>query len=407
VTEPEAGAGGAADPVSAGSTSDSSAKAERRGTLIAWVVVGVLFLLALVMFAAVKARRDRIAEERARGRATGKPPMAVVVSEIAPRVVVDRISLPGLVEAWEDVWVSAEVRGVVVSMAVGEGDEVAPGAVLCRLDDRDYTAGVDGARAALELAEAARELAESQLTRSLRLRGEGAVNKADYEAADAAVKQSKARSKQATSALKQADLSLERTVIRAPITGTVSDLSVSVGQLVSSGNPVARIVDLRNVKIVAGIPERDVLAAQELEKADVTIGSLGRTVVGRKSHLGVQTEERARVYRMELAVDNRERLIRPGMFATVDVVRGVRRNAVVVPLYSVIPRKKDKVVFVEEGGVARKRKVELGVLLGREVEVTEGLRPGERLIVIGQRSVEDGDAVEVRELPEGLKELMQ
>jgi RND family efflux transporter MFP subunit len=407
VAEPVVGASSVADPTSAESTLDNRGKRRRRETYVAWAIVGALALSVMIMFVAVRARADRIAEERERGLEAGRPPAEVVVREIEPQEVVDRISLPGVVEAWEDVWVSAEVRGVVVFVAAEKGDEVAPGDILCRLDGRDYEAGVDGARAALELAEAGCELAESQLARITRLRDEGAVNKAEHEAADAAARQSRARRTQARSALKQAELSLARTEIRAPMSGTVSDLSVSVGQLVSSGNPVARIVDLRKVKVVAGIPERDVLAAQKLEEADATIASLGRTFVGRKAYLGVQTGDRARVYRMELAVDNGERLIRPGMFATVDVVRGVRRNAVVVPLYSVVPRKKDKVVFVEEGGIARKREIVLGILLDREVEVTEGLRPGERLIVIGQRSVEDGDAVDVREPPEALKELIR
>lgn len=366
----------------------------------------MLVLVVLGMSVAVRSKGGRVVQERTQGRAAEKPPVDVATRKLRPRVVVDRIKLPGVVAAWEEVWVSAQVGGVVVSLAVQEGDEVEAGAVLCRLDDRDYRATARGARAALDRAEATADLAEKQLSRVTGLHDEGASTGAEYDAALSARKQARAGVEQAKSALRRAELSLERTVLRSPIAGAVSNLPVAVGELVSSGRRVARIVDLRRVRVQVGIPERDVLAARSLEKADVTVDSLGMTFTGEKVYLGVEPEERARVYRMDLAADNPDRLIRPGMFAAAEIVRGVHEDAVVVPLFSVIPREKDKVVFVEEGGVARKRKVELGVFLGREVEVTRGLLPGERLIVVGQRQVEDGDPVKPGKPPEGLSDIM-
>jgi membrane fusion protein (multidrug efflux system) len=172
-------------------------------------------------------------------------------------------------------------------------------------------------------------------------------------------------------------------------------------------------VDLSRVKVAVGIPERDVVAVEKLKEVTLTLSAVpGEVFRGKRTYLGVEPQKGSRTFRLELAVDNAERKIRPGMFATAEVVRAVHRDAIVIPLFSVIPREKDKIVFVEEDGVARRRVVETGLMMGSSIEkakvvITRGLDPGDQLIVIGHRQVEDGQKVRPGPAPEALQKVMQ
>ncbi|MBD3348277.1 MAG: efflux RND transporter periplasmic adaptor subunit, partial [Candidatus Eisenbacteria bacterium] len=231
--------------------------------------------------------------------------------------------------------------------------------------------------------------------------------------AKANLAQAKAGRELARARLAQASLALERTVVTSPISGIVSTVTVEAGELVGPGKAIARVVDIGTVRVAVGIPERDVLAVRDRREFDLSFESVpGRSFRGTRTYLGVEPAERSLAYRLELEVDNSGNLIRPGMFATVTVVRETRRDAVVVPLFSVIPQQDSKIVFVEEDGLARERTVEIGLLMGRHledarVEITKGLVPGDRLILVGHRQVEDGDPVTVSEAPEALKKVMK
>ena len=118
-------------------------------------------------------------------------------------------------------------------------------------------------------------------------------------------------------------------------------------------------------------------------------------VKGRRHFLSRSPETFARLYKLELSVPNPGGRILPGMFARVDVVKDIRTGAIAVPLYAVITRREAKFVFVEHEGKARIRPVKTGVLEGWMLEITEGLSPGEKVIVVGHRSVDEGQDVKV------------
>jgi membrane fusion protein (multidrug efflux system) len=377
------------------------------------IVVGSLFALLLILGGVISAKKRRALAERESEAKAERPAVSVVVIELESQTFVDEVSLPGVVDPWKDVWVAAQVAGIVVGVSVVEGDTVARGAPLCRIDDRDYVAALAGADAGADAANSAVGLAALQFERMAKLRRDGTVGQAEYDAAEAAVRQARASFRQAMAASAGAKLALERTVIRAPMTGFVSRLPATVGILLSPGARVARIVDTTKVRVNIGIPERDLLAVGGQKKVDLTFSAIpDHKYVGKRIYLGIEPEDRSRTYKMQLAIDNRDGALRPGMFAKGRIIRGKPRDAILVPLFAVIPRAKDKIVFVEEDGVARRRIVETGVLQGKKlrearVEITGGLAPGDRLIVVGHRQVEDGDRVTISEMPSALRDLMQ
>jgi membrane fusion protein (multidrug efflux system) len=103
----------------------------------------------------------------------------------------------------------------------------------------------------------------------------------------------------------------------------------------------------------------------------------------------------ARLYTLELELDNSDGRILPDMFVRVEIVKKEIKDSLALPIYSVISRNDENIVYVVDDGVARAHKVSLGLLEGWRIQVTEGLCAGDRVIVVGQRSVNTGDKVNI------------
>ena len=186
---------------------------------------------------------------------------------------------------------------------------------------------------------------------------------------------------------------MSRTKIRAPISGRLNEIEAKIGDWLGVDEPVVQILQLEVVKVSVGIPESDVAAVLDLDEADVILEALdNRKVTGKKIFLSRQPSTTARLYDLELIVQNPDGRIFPGMFARVELVKEVFDEALVIPIYAVITEGDEHFVYVER---AEKRHVNLGVLTGWQVQVTSGLDPGDHVIVDGHRLLDDGQTVEV------------
>lgn len=350
--------------------------------LIPWLVVALIAAFAFNMVGRIQEERTRLAEEKKAALTAEVPAVRVITLTLEPRRLVDKINLPAEVEPRDDLWVRAEVAGQVVKVLVKAGQTVKKGGVLVALDDRDY-------RSRLARIEAAYRLAKLEYDRIAALAEKKVTAKAQLDSVEAQVKDLAAQ-------LSEAQRALGRTAIRAPIGGRLNEVAVNKGDLVGVGQPVAQVLQFGRVKVTVGLPESDVAAVFDLTEAEVIIEALdGRRIEGHKIFLSRQPRTLARLYDLELSVPNPDGHILPGMFARVEVVKKVFEDALALPLYTVITQGEEKFVFVERDGIAEKRFVELGILVGWQVQVIAGLSPGERVIIVGQRFLDDGQAVEV------------
>lgn len=325
---------------------------------------------------------------------TKRLPFPVTVMPLKPRRFVDAVVLPGAVEANKDVSLRAEVRGTLVDRPCEEGQRVKEGQLLVQIDPRDYEDAVEDARAAMVLA-------QSTYDRVQRLTKTGAATQAELDTAQAGLRQAAARKS-------DAERSLERTRIVSPIAGSVDRLNVEVGELIENGALVARVIDASRVKIKIGIPEADVQFVRGLKKVRFHVRAVSdEPFDGEVAYVTLAPAENARVYIMELRVDNPDGRLRPGMIVKADVVRQVVEAAVVAPLFAVMPQDHGYAVYVEERGQARRLLVKLGAFKGQEVLIVQGLELGQRLIVQGQRQIEDGQPVQAVRTVEHVEELMR
>lgn len=361
-------------------------------------VLPVLFLLVLIgviigLSGTIQAEKARMTAEKLAAIATERSPVNVVLLDVVPTTIHDRINLPGVIEPWEKLSVLAKIHGTVIKVEVSEGETVTKGQVIARLDPDDFRIALDSARATFQLA-------TTQHKRLASLFEEGIIAEAEIENLEAQVKTSKA-------ALENAELMLSRCTITAPISGVIRRLDAQEGLLLSVSDPVAEILQIDKVKAVVGIPESDVALVRDIKDVPLTIQALNnKEIVGRSHFLASSPENGARLYRLELVIDNKDHLILPGMFFRAQLVKRVITDTVVVPLFTVIKRQDLQFVYVEENGVARQLPVELGIIEDWRVQVTKGLSPGSRVVVEGHRDIDHGHKLKIVRVIDDLSEAL-
>lgn len=350
--------------------------------LIPWTMVLLILVFAVSMFLKVREESKRLEVAKKAAMKKEIPPVRIITLTLLQNRLEDMISLPAQVEPFKNLWVKAEVAGQVVAVLAEEGRQIKKGQVLVQLDDRDYRSRLARIQANYKLARAdydrMKVLAKQKIT------------------AESKLDEAEARLNDLIAQRREAELALSRTRITAPIGGRLNEVEAKKGNLLAVGQQVAQILQYGTVKVTVGVPESDVAAVFDLNKADVVIEALNnRRVKGRKVFLSRQPRTLARLYDLELQVPNPDGRILPGMFARVELVKEVFDKALAIPLYSVITQGDEKFVYVEKEGIAEKRIVELGVLVGWQVRIKAGLEPGERVIVVGHRVLHNGQAVEV------------
>jgi RND family efflux transporter MFP subunit len=267
------------------------------------------------------------------------------------------------------------------------GALVRAGDPILQVDDRILRSQVDEAAARATLARETWER-RRRLFEDDRVGSELAYLEARYQA------------EQAEAALVSLRERLDRTRVRAPISGILEARPVEVGTMVGVGTPVGRIVQVDPIKILAGVPERFAGFVDNSTRATVTFEALGPEVYSANvRYVGATVNASNRTFEVELVIPNRDRTIKPEMVANVRVVLREREGALVIPQEAVVRVEDGFVTFVarDEGGeiVAELRPVRVGAPQRNEVVVEAGLSVGDRLIVLGQNQVAHGDRVRI------------
>lgn len=316
--------------------------------------------------------------------AGGAPPVRAVAVEVATvravRTSTD-IRAIGSLQSDETVQLAPEIAGRVSEIDFVEGTSVKAGDILVRLDDALARAEVKDAEARLSLAEANNERAR-QLSRTgnvtERSRDEAVTN---LETARAAVELSRTR--------------LEKHLLRAPFDGIAGVRRVSVGAFVAVGTPVVNIEKIDSLKVDFKVPEIHLTAISPGQIVDVTVDAIpGRTFEGKIYAINPQIDVNGRALQVRASIDNTDLLLRPGLFARILIKGAIERDAVVVPESAILPRAGGNFVFRVEQGLARQVRVRLGERSSGQVEVAEGLNPGDVVVTAGQHKLRDGAPVE-------------
>ncbi len=338
------------------------------------------------------------------------PPPAVSVTPAATRQVTETGDLIGRVTAINKVDIVARVPGFIEERYFTEGQQVKTGDLLFRIEQATYRAAVDQQRANLAKAKASEVNAALQLQRGRELLRNQNIPQATVDQREADEAAAKANVLQAEALLQQAEINLGYTEIHSPIDGRVGLANFTVGNLVDpSSGKLATIVSQDPIYVVFQSSERDVLEYKR-RIADYKDGHVTVHIKlpngnpyphpGLTNFLDIQVETGTDTVLVRAQVPNPEGLLLPGGIVGVTVERGVPRSALVVPQSAVLLDQAGRyVLVVDEAKKVELRRVTTSVEQGRDVVVTEGLKPGELVIVEGIQKVRPGQVVTANVVP--------
>jgi RND family efflux transporter MFP subunit len=331
------------------------------------------------------------------GGATGRRQPTVVVRPVSTRDVVYTIESVGTLEAEEEVRIPARVSGPVTKVSFQEGDPVTPQTVLAEIDPARYALEYARAKAGAELATAVLHDAQQAYDQraSLRKQDPGWVSDEELRRYETALERAKADLARATTDLNLAQKNLDDSKVRPPFAGIINAKLVSTGEYVRPEGVIGTIANVRTLKLRFTVPEVD---AGHIEVGQPVRFSVrahpDREFTASIFFVSTTADPATRKVEIKARCDNPDGLLKPGFFTAVQLQAGLHHAAVMVPEEAVIPTEVGFVTYVVDQGVARQRKVEIGLRDRGEVEILKGLQPGEALVVRGGHVIADGIPVQ-------------
>jgi HlyD family secretion protein len=376
--------------------------------------------------------------------------------------IVETVSATGKIQPEVQVKISSMVSGEIIALPVKEGQTVRKGELLCRINPDLYTsglnrtvAGLSGSKASLNQADAQFKEAKAAYERNKTLFDKGIISKSDWDKATASFEVSKAvkeaayyQVQSATATVSEARDNLGRTAIYAPADGTISGLTVELGERVlgtqqMAGTTMMNVANLSNMEVEVDVNENDIVKISIGDQAKVQVDAyLKKEFTGEVTSISnaanaTLTADQVTNFKVKVRINKasyKDLLdgkpasfspFRPGMTATVDIITRTKNNVIAVPISAVVVKtdttavkitdikdeeeeklkpksdKKLECVFVKVGKKAKIRIVKTGIQDDTNIEVIEGLKKGD-LIITGPyttvtKDLQSGDKVKLME----------
>ena len=337
-------------------------------------------LKCLLLATAVVACKD--AESKgAGGPAGGAPPgIPVEVAVAHTDTVVDAIAATGQIEPTQSIELRPELDGRITRIYVREGAMVRQGAPLFQIDPSELSAQV--ARA-----EAERDLARQNLTRTRELLEQRASSQAELERAEAT-----SRSAEATLQILQ--VQLRRSTVRAPFAGVAGERTVSLGDYVTTQSRLISLQTVNPQRATFTVPERYAASLQVGQQVTFRVAALpGREFTGTVDFVDPVVRMPCRTITIKAVVPNATRELQSGMFIEARLATEIRPDAVIIPEDAILPLQGANYVWAIVDGKATRRQVDLGVRTPGFVEARTGIAAGEQVVVGGLERLQEGAPV--------------
>jgi HlyD family secretion protein len=430
------------NPASPSQPAAAPVAAPKKKSKLKWIIIGSVLLLVLLGGGAFLKNK---------GREVGQP---VTVDKAVVRTITQLVTATGKIQPEVEVKISPEVAGEIIALPLKEGAPVKKGDLLVKIKPDTYQAQVEQGEANLVAAKATAVQAKAQLMktqadfkRSEDLFAKQLVSDSDFSAAKTNLEVAQANHDNALAqirrtegALTQAHDLLNKTVIYAPMDGSISSLSSEVGERVVAqssftGTEIMRVADLANMEMRVKVNENDIVNVKLGDHATITIDAFpGRKFSGSVYEISssaitagagtagnnqsLSTDEVAN-FLVKIRVSDRDVILRPGMSGVADIETQTAKDVVAIPVQSVTVRvgsktteelqqqkakaareksgneldvaseredarrnrdKLDRVVFVRKGGEVEQRKVETGIADNTYIEVKQGVKAGEEVV---------------------------
>jgi membrane fusion protein, multidrug efflux system len=337
------------------------------------------FLVVLVVGGLAAVKVAQVKRLIANGEAFTPPPETVCSAVVREEKWQETLSAIGSVAAVQGVTITPDIPGTVREIAFESGAVVSQGDLLVRLD-------TSAEEAQLRAIEAQVELARINLTRARTLRNDNTVSQAELDSAEATLKQNQANA----DAIRA---TIEKKTLRAPFSGRLGIRLVNLGQYLEAGKPIVSLQSLTPIHADFSLPQQDLARLKAGMRVRLTTDTYpGRQFDGTLTAINPDLDPSTRSVGLQATFANADPLLRPGMFARVEVLLPEEQTVLVIPATSVLSAPYGDTVYVIEsrpgkdgkpGQVVRQQIVRTGRARGDFLSVESGLKSGERIVSAG------------------------
>ena len=380
-----------------------------QGTNRRGLLAGITFSVALAAIVAVALSGSRAQSDT---KPAAAPAVPVSVATVEAREVVPWAEFSGRLEAIQRVELRSRVAGVVEAVHFREGSLVKQGDLLVSIDQAPYLADLQRAEAQVQGAKARVALAESENERGQQLLATRNLSQRDVDTRVNNLREAQANLHAAEAARRTAQLNLDYTQIRAPISGRIGRLDVTTGNLIAAGGQVlTTLLSVDPIYAAFNADERSVLDAlaslpegsRVLEQIPVrltTATAEHASFAGRLHFVDNGIDGASGTVRVRALLDNPDGKLMPGQFVRVQLGQAKPESQLVINERAVGTDQNKKFVFVVgDDGKAAWREVSLGAAHDGLRVVTDGLKAGERIVVNGLQRVRPGAVVAAEPVP--------
>jgi membrane fusion protein (multidrug efflux system) len=304
----------------------------------------------------------------------------VSVVDVQQSPFTNYVNLQGRIDAKDNVLAYPQAQAVITAIYVKVGDHVSKGQVLVQLDNSVL-------RQNIAQAETQVSLNRTLYDRQKNLWDQKIGTEVQYLQAQATLQGSE---KQLSSLHQQSDMYR----IVSPISGTVDQMDLKLGQAASPAGTSIRIVNTESLKVKADVPESYSANVKQGDNVQVVVPDANDSLMAKVNFAGKVIDPGSRSFPIEIQLPGRSTL-RPNMTVVLKVADYSSKNAIVVPAKAIQKSENGDFVFVNENGTAKKKIVKEGASYGGKTEIKSGLSTGEKLITDGASDIEDGDKVRV------------
>ncbi|MEL6820321.1 MAG: efflux RND transporter periplasmic adaptor subunit [Calditrichota bacterium] len=301
--------------------------------------------------------------------------------DVSPQTFSNFLRVTGTVKARNHVQIMVEEAGILRRVLVDKGQRARAGQTLAVLENKPLTASWKQAEAALKQA-------ELDFKSKKVLYEKKAISENDYLMSEYAFEAAKA-------SYELADARYRKLFVSAPIGGLINERYYDMGAYGSVMTPIFELIDNAKLKIRAGVAERFIADISEGTPVEITFDAWpGMVVESKVSFVSRSINPQSRTFNIEIELPNEGNKLAPEMVANLKILRQKIENQIVVPLEALMESEKGWYVFLADGEAAKRRMVEKLSVYEDKVQV-EGLKKGDRLVVVGQQELAEGDTLQI------------
>ncbi len=399
------------------------------------IVIYAVIVIAVIGCAAVaKTKLFTAKKEATTAVAASKTTVEVQIAKAQEKSLGD--SYKATLEAYQQGIVTSKIAAKVVAVSVENGQYVNAGDTIATLDDQDIQNNIKTAQARVEVSQqqvnsTQQQLNSSQVTlqklqilmddaqrnydRQKTLFDGGAISKTDLESAEKALNTSKADYSSGLASIESAKASIEsskasleaqkvnlqkaqndlaNTVIKAPISGVISDKTLNVGQMASRGAALAKVNDISSVYATIQVPQEKITGVKIGQAATITVDGNDKTYDGTIEAMDSAADATTRVFNCKVKIDNGDKSLLPGIFGKVQLISEEKAQVITVPISALAGNEGDYSVFLNDNGTAKKQKITIGETNENNVEVTDGIKEGDQVICTNISTLQEGSEVD-------------